>query len=124
MKIAKDMTLDPDIHVIRSYAPGELRINEDTVRTSVVVSRKTLDHWQPQSVAEIDVRHFDTIFALGPEIVLLGTGARVRFPEAKIAARVMGAGAGFEVMDTAAACRTFNILISEERKVVAALLMI
>jgi uncharacterized protein len=124
MKIAKDTTLDPDVHVIRGYAPGELRINEDTLRTSVVVSRKTLDPWQPQLLAEVDVSHFDTILALGPEIVLLGTGARARFPDAKIAARVMGAGAGFEVMDTAAACRTFNILIGEEREVVAALLMI
>ena len=59
-----------------------------------------------------------------PEVVLLGTGARLRFPPAAVLAPLTRAGIGVEVMDTAAACRTYNILAGDGRRVVAALLMI
>jgi uncharacterized protein len=62
------------------------------------------------------------ILALGPEIVLLGTGARQIFPAASFGAQFLRAGIGFEVMDTGAACRTFNVLVGEQRQVVALLL--
>jgi uncharacterized protein len=58
-----------------------------------------------------------------PEVVLLGTGPRQHFPEASFAARFLRANVGFEVMDTGAACRTFNVLVAEQRRVVAVLLL-
>jgi uncharacterized protein len=70
------------------------------------------------ALAEAD---FERIAALGPEVVLLGTGARLRFPHPRLSAPLARAGIGLEVMDLQAACRTYNILAAEERIVAAAL---
>lgn len=67
--------------------------------------------------------HFEALLALAPEVVLLGTGERQRFPHPRITAPLLNAGIGVEVMDTGAACRTYNILVSEGRRVLAALLL-
>ena len=66
---------------------------------------------------------FAPILSMQPEIVLLGTGSRLCFPAAQLTAGILAAGVGLEVMDTAAPCRTFNILLSEQRSVVAALVL-
>ena len=63
------------------------------------------------------------ILALDPELVLLGTGQRQIFLAASFRAQFLGAGIGFEVMDTGAACRTFNVLVAEQRRVVALLMV-
>jgi len=63
------------------------------------------------------------VFALQPEIVVLGSGPRQRFPEPRLLAAIMTRGIGCEVMDTGAACRTYNVLVSEGRRAVAALLL-
>ena len=111
-------------YLIRSYGGGELRINEEVYRGSVLVSAATL-----QSMPDLrnmnDLAALDPacILALDPELVLLGTGERQIFPAASFRARFLSAGIGFEVMDTGAACRTFNVLIAEQRRV-AALLMV
>ena len=65
--------------------------------------------------------HFAVLAALKPEVVLLGTGSRLRFPSPRLTAALARAGIGLEVMDVQAACRTFNILAEEERRVAAAL---
>jgi uncharacterized protein len=71
---------------------------------------------------ELDERRLEPVFALRPEVVLLGTGARQVFPSPELLMCFHRRGIGIEVMATAAACRTFNVLVSERRKVVAALL--
>jgi uncharacterized protein len=122
MRFTQDST--SAARLIRAYADGELRINEDTYRESVIVSASSV-----LSVAEIrdvsDLLGFDPsrIFALGPELVLLGTGRRQIFPAASFRAQFLSAGVGFEVMDTGAACRTFNVLVAEQRSVVALLMV-
>lgn len=111
-------------HLIRSYGGGELRIDAEVHRGTVLLSATTL-----QSMPEL--RHMDDlaaldpapILALDPELVLLGTGQRQIFPAASFRARFLGAGIGFEVMDTGAACRTFNVLVAEQRRVAALLLI-
>jgi uncharacterized protein len=79
--------------------------------------------WRPRRNEEITVPDFDEVLSMQPEIILLGTGTTLRFPSVQLSGSILATGTGFEVMDTAAACRTYNILLSEKRKVVAALLL-
>jgi uncharacterized protein len=67
--------------------------------------------------------HFEVIAGLEPEIVLLGTGGRQRFPRPSLLRSLLARGVGVEIMDTAAACRTYNIIMLEGRRVAAALLL-
>jgi uncharacterized protein len=72
-------------------------------------------------VAELAAEHLERAIALEPEVILLGTGARQHFPAPALLRAMLARGIGLEVMDTAAACRTFNVLASEYRRVVAVL---
>jgi uncharacterized protein len=111
-------------NMVRSYAPGQLRVGEASyTRSCVLAAQSILADWPPQSIEELQAEHLDAVLALQPELVILGTGARQQFPPAALMSRVLARGVGLEVMDTAAACRTFNILIAEDRKAVAALLL-
>jgi uncharacterized protein len=111
-------------HLMRAYRAGELRINDDVYRETVLVdaaSVVTLPNVRDVSdLAGIDPAR---ILALEPELMLLGTGARQVFPAAAFGAQFLSAGIGFEVMDTGAACRTFNVLVAEQRRVVALLMV-
>lgn len=112
-------------NVIRAYAPGSVTINQEIHRTSVVVTpERIIAHWPPRAFADLAAEHFEAVCALAPEIVLLGTGTRLQFPAPALTQSLMRAGIGFEVMDTGAACRTYNVLMGEGRRVAAALLMI
>ena len=110
---------------IASYAQGQVVINEQRLTRSLVIMPETLlSDWPPQTFEAFTTEHFATIVAYQPEIVLLGTGASLRFPAPALLAPLYDAGIGVEVMDTGAACRTYNILMAEGRTVAAALLMI
>ena len=96
-----------------------------TVTTSVIITPDVLfEEWPPKSPTELSVLHMQQVLEFRPEIVILGTGSRLRFPASEVILACHQAGAGFEVMDTGAACRTYNILAAEGRRVAAALLMI
>lgn len=90
----------------------------------ILTARQVRTNWQPATSAELLDTHLDTVLELEPELILLGTGATLQFPAMDVIAPVHQAGVGIEVMDTAAACRTFNILVGEGRNVAAAVLMI
>jgi uncharacterized protein len=112
------------INLIRSYATGEVRIGETVIRSSCLVKADQLiTDWRPRTVAEISVADMDAVLALKPEVVVIGSGPRQQFPAPEILGAVLSRGVGCEVMDTGAACRTYNILASEGRTVVAALLL-
>ncbi len=112
-------------HLIRAYAPGKITVNETVYTASVVLAPEEIrSDWTPQRFDQLAAEHFEAIAALRPEVFILGTGARLRFPVPACLAPLSRAGIGVEVMDTAAACRTYNILAGDGRKVVAALLMI
>ena len=112
------------VNLIRSYRAGEIRINDSVLRDAVIVSASALIA-QPElrQVSDLAAEHATRILALDPEVVLLGTGQRQTFAAASFSAQFLRAGIGFEVMDTGAACRTFNVLVTEQRRVVALLLV-
>ena len=122
MRFTEDST--SGVNVIRTYGNGELRVNEQVYRGGVILSAATV-------IADANVQNLDDLLALGlsralalePELVLLGTGARQIFPAPSFGAQFLRAGIGFEVMDTSAACRTFNVLVGEQRRVAAILLL-
>ena len=89
----------------------------------VVTPEQVKSDWRPESFDKLDESHFDYFLELQPEILLLGTGPRQQFPHPGLYRQLITAGIGIECMDTAAACRTFNILVAESRKVVAAILL-
>lgn len=110
---------------IRSYAPGRITIGETVYSASLIVTPEHLiPDWAPQRFSELADTHIEAITMLAPEVVLLGTGRRLRFPPPQVLASLINAGIGYEVMDTGAACRTYNVLVAEGRRVVAALMMI
>lgn len=120
------ITLDP-IHgkfYIKSYSPGEIQINEQLFQQSVILSPSELiENWPPQTIADLKIEHLAAIFTLKPNVVILGTGSKQQFPTADILDLFEKQHIGIEVMDTNAACRTYNVLTSEARNVVAALLI-
>ncbi len=122
MRFNQESTSAPN--VIRSYAPGEIKINDRIFHGPLIVDASTI---QPgpaiAGAAELTAAHAAPIAALEPEVVIVGTGIRQVFPAADFGAQFLRAGIGIEVMDTGAACRTFNVLIGEHRRVVALLLL-
>jgi uncharacterized protein len=111
------------INVIRAYGSGELRVNENIYRGAVILSASTvIAEPNVQNLEDLIAVDASRILALEPELVLLGTGMRQVFPLASYGAQFLRAGIGFEAMDTGAACRTFNVLVAEHRRVAALLL--
>lgn len=117
-------TLDSrtDVNLIRGYGAGEVRIGEVVQHAPCIVmaDRLILD-WQARDVATLGPADLEPLFALNPNVVLLGTGAKQIFPGSAVRQAFAARKVGLEVMDLGAACRTFNILVQEERRVAAAL---
>jgi uncharacterized protein len=110
--------------LVRSYAPGEVRVGETVLRQSCLLKRDQLvNDWRPQSIEEMTAADLEAVLALQPEIVVIGSGPRQRFPRTELTAALLARGIGCEVMDTGAACRTYNVLATEGRAVVAALFL-
>jgi uncharacterized protein len=110
----------------RPQIPGEQSprpLNMETINGSFVLSpRHLLRDWVPASIDDLQAEHLEAILELQPELVLLGTGPRLTFPAPQILSALHRQRVGVEVMDTAAACRTYNILMGEGRFVVAGLM--
>jgi uncharacterized protein len=144
-----NLETNPSRYAIRSYGPGEVTVTippssgdsapealdaigpestrlrqEILTRSAIVTPTRLVRDWRPQSFAELAPDHMELLVALTPEIVLLGSGDSLQWPDAEVVAPLAAAGIGFEVMNTAAACRTYNILMGDGRQVAAALLMI
>lgn len=122
-----DLTLEQpgDHHFVRSMSEQGIRIGETTYRQALIVTASELiADWQPQRMDQLSAAHLDVIIALEPEVVLLGTGAQQVFLQPRDMYRFYEKGIGIEVMNTEAACRTFNVLVTEGRKVAAGLLPI
>lgn len=109
-------------NVINAYGEGYVMVNGERHDSSVIVMADRVLAWSASSFDDLTPENFDALMALGLEIVLLGTGPRQRFPHPRLTTALAHAGIGVEVMDVQAACRTYNILVAEERKVAAALL--
>jgi uncharacterized protein len=106
------------------YGEGYVAVNGQRHEASLVVgAQRLVTDWPARSIATLAADHLAAIVELAPDIVLLGTGARFELPEPARLAPLYKAGIGVEVMDTPAACRTYNILMGEGRNVVAALIV-
>lgn len=89
----------------------------------IVTPDEIIEDWRVLDFAQLNEHHFQALLARKPEIALLGTGTTLRFPHPRLSACLTNAGIGLEVMDTGAACRTYNILVSEGRYAVMGLLI-
>ncbi len=115
---------NPNLNFVRAYSAAELRIGEHRIRSScIVMANALIADWLPETLDQLQANDLEPIFELQPELVLLGTGARQRFPAADIRAAFTTRKIGLEAMDLGAACRTFNILVQEDRRVAAALFL-
>ena len=111
------------INLFTGYGEGYVMVNRLRHERSLVVLRDRLvTDWPPAGFDELEAGDFARLAELKPEVVLLGTGARLRFPRTELTRALIEARIGLEVMDVQAACRTYNILAAEERRVAAALL--
>lgn len=109
---------------IVAYSEDEIRLRDRVFRASIIAAPGTvIEDWRPPPVEQLTIESFAALFALEPELVILGTGPRQRLPPPRLYADFAARGIGFEVMDTGAACRTFNLLLSEARAVAIALIL-
>ena len=109
-------------NTITGYGEDYVTVNGARHDSSVVILPEKIIPWPAQAFDTLSPENFEFLKNLNAEIVLLGTGARQRFPHPRLTAALTSAGIGVEVMDLKAACRTYNILVAEERKVAAALI--
>jgi len=136
-------------YTIRSYTAGQVTVSlplSDTLRNSpemgkdlmeerqletcdlitpfILAPHILIENWLTPSINELKLADFKPVLELDPEIIVLGTGARQAFPPAQLISELNQAGVGVEIMNTAAACRTYNFLMTDGRKVAAAIYMI
>ena len=124
MKIELDSTTTHP-NRISSYEQGSIQIsNERFVNSFIITPYIVIRNWPPQTFADIASHHLEQILEMKPELILLGTGRQQHFLESDLFLNVAKLNIGFEVMDTGAACRSYNILLEEGRNVAAALLII
>jgi len=115
---------DPgDTKLFTAHGADHVMVNGERHDSSIVVSAAEVrSDWAVASFDALSVAHFAYFLALQPEVLLLGTGARQRFPHPRLYRALTDAGIALECMDTPAACRTYNILVAEDRRVFAAIL--
>jgi uncharacterized protein len=105
------------------YGPGYVAVNSVRYERNVLVSPEAVVEWPVRDFETLMPADFQFIEETQPEILILGTGAAQRFPPPELARALAASGPGVEIMDTRAACRTYNILVAEGRKVIAAILI-
>ena len=107
-------------NTITAYGDDYVKVNGERRDGSIIVTAEAVRPWAPATFDALSADDFQPLADLGVEIVILGTGPRQRFPHPRLTASLAQARVGVEVMDTKAACRTFNILVAEARKVALA----
>jgi len=117
----EDSPLEIPDNITRLHIPVR---RENLTRSLVLMPDRLIRDWPPQNFSELSAEHFATLSELDIEIMLFGSGATTRWPALPLLAPLIDQGIGVEVMDTGAACRTYNILMSDQRKFAAAFLMI
>ena len=118
--------LDPLEHgyTVKAYEPGWIQINEQKYYQSLLLMPgRLIPDWSAASVDQITPEHVAELAGYEPQVLLLGTGDQHKFLHPQIFRPLMELGIGYEVMATGAACRTYNVLLSEDRRVLAALIM-
>jgi uncharacterized protein len=120
------LTLEnPDFkYLLRGTQANTVLVNDRWMTHSFILSpHELIESWRPDSISELTADDMNVVLALKPSVVILGTGQRQKFPSPAVMASCLTQGIGIEVMDNAAAARTFNVLATEGRKVVAGFLV-
>jgi len=116
-------TNDSAVYLVQAYGPEGIRVGGRTLTRGLILTpERIIEDWGPRGIADLDPGHLQTLIALSPEVIVFGTGAMQVFPDPALYFAVLERRIGCEVMDTGAACRTYNILVAEGRRVAAALL--
>ena len=122
MKFAQDS--QEDGYVITAYDDNSVSINGKTFSQSLVVASTRLhEHWGIADIELLTSSHIELVLSLQPELIIIGTGNNLVFPAVEIYSGIIEHGIGVDFMDTGAACRTYNILMSEGRDVVAGIIL-
>ena len=120
MKLHRDKT--DGLYAFTGYGDDYVAINGTPYTGNLVLlSRRLIQDWTQASFDDLTAADFDFLAGLQTEIMILGTGHKQRFPHPRLLQGLIQAGIGLEVMNTQAACRTYNILAGEYRRVAAAL---
>ncbi|MDV6344556.1 Mth938-like domain-containing protein [Nitrosomonas sp. Is37] len=111
-------------NIFSGYGEGYIAINQVRYEHNLIVlPDHIIENWQIESIEQLKAAHFDCLRPFQPEIILLGTGTTLRFPNPQLMKAMISSGVGLEVMDTHATCRTYNVLAAEGRRVAAALII-
>ena len=111
-------------HYISRCTDHEIEINHQVFTQSIIVTPdQILTDWPPRSATELTTNNIKQLIALKPDVLLIGTGLSLEFPIFSLLSEIMKHHVGYEIMTTSAACRTFNLLLTEQRRVIAALMV-
>ncbi len=111
-------------YYVSGYEEGTILVNGSPKTASFIISlEKLIDNWAPAHIDELCTQHMHPLLELQPELVLIGTGEALKFPSIEHYACLIQHNIGVEIMDSAAACRTYNILVGEGRKVAAGIIL-
>lgn len=114
----------PGVNALTRHAPGQVWVGSTPFAHSLLVPwRGEVLRWEVECFEDLDAARFSQVLALQPEVLIFGSGPRLRFPRPAWLQALYEQRVGVETMDSAAACRTYNVLAAEGRKVVAALLL-
>ena len=122
MKFSED--LNSGSQVIDRYDDESITINEKMFTQSLIVSNfQIIENWPVNEINDLSNQSLQAIIELQPEVIIIGTGKQILFPRPENYSSVINMGIGIEFMNTGAACRTYNVLLSEDRKVAAGIII-
>ena len=122
MPLAEDIISNR--YSIQAYEQDQITVNDRVYTESLVLSPdQIIQPWPVTSVEQLETQHLECIFELKPDVILLGTGEKQVFPEMHILGHFTQRGFSVEVMNTGALCRTYNILVAEDRHVIGAFIL-
>lgn len=115
---------DSNINTVKNYRMNDVKVNNMTFTSSFYMTQTAhQDEWKCINIADLNTEMLDDILKLNPEVIILGTGEEQVFPDLSVFAYCANQGVGLEVMANDAACRTYNVLTTEDRDIVLALIM-
>ena len=115
---------DSNINTVKNYRMNDVKVNNMTFTNSFYMTQTAhQDKWNCVNIADLNTEMLDDILKLNPEVIILGTGDEQVFPDLSVFAYCANLGVGLEVMANDAACRTYNVLTTEDRDIVLALIM-
>jgi len=122
MKFSEDYAIGTN--VIRSFTDSSIDVNNKSYNKSLIVGNHILiDDWEITHIGDMKPQHWQKLLQYKPEVILMGTGKILKFPHPSTYAPAIEMGIGVEFMDSVAVCRTYNVLVSEDRQVIAGIIL-